>query len=148
MADLDARSQCLVTFVVPLNLLNFGRAMCHHQAMRRPRLLLLAVVAVVAISSCGSDDAAECLTSDVGEVCAEKSDGSTKFSGNGLQPDSAVLIEHSETGLSVYEVGDDGTFELADGGVVSLTGDTSSAFAVTATDADGQLIAGEITIES
>ena len=116
--------------------------------MSRPRLLSLAIAAVIAVSSCGSDDAAECLTSNVGEVCAEKSNGSIQFSGNGLQPDSAVLIEHPEIGLSVYEVDDDGTFELADGGVVSLTADTSSAFAVTATDADGQLIDGEIAFEA
>jgi hypothetical protein len=116
--------------------------------MARPRLLLLTAAGLIVVSSCGFGDSAECVKSDVGEVCADNSDGSIQFSGNGLQPDSAVLIEHPEIGLSVYEVDDDGTFEAAGGGVVSLTVSTSFTFTITATDSDGQLIDGDIAIES
>ena len=114
--------------------------------MARRRYLALAVVGVVMMSSCGFRDSAECLESDVGQVCADNSGDSIEFSGSGLQPDSAVVIENPELGLSVYEVDDDGTFEPASRGVVALFDGTPFTFAITATDADGELIVGTIDI--
>ena len=108
----------------------------------------MAAAGVILVGSCGFGDSAECLKSEVGEVCADNADGSIQFSGSGLQPDSAVLIEHPELGLSVYEVDDDGTFEPNGGGVVSLVVETPFTFSITATDAEGQLIAGDIDISS
>ena len=108
----------------------------------------MAAAGVILVGSCGFGDSAECLKSEVGQVCADNADGSIQFSGSGLQPDSAVLIEHPELGLSVYEVDDDGTFEPNCGGVVSLVVETPFTFSITATDADGQLIAGDIDISS
>jgi hypothetical protein len=110
--------------------------------------MVMAAAGVVLVSSCGSGDSAECLTSDVGEVCADNANGSIEFSGSGLQPDSAVLIQHPELGLSVYEVDDDGTFEPNGGGVVSLVVEAPFTFTITATGADGQLIEGDIDISS
>ena len=113
--------------------------------MTRRRPLITAVGLLVA-SSCGGGGSAECLQSDAGQVCAASSSGSIQFSGSGLRPDSAVLIQHPELGLSVYEVADDGTFEPNGGGVVSLIVDTPFTFAITATDSDGELIEGNIEL--
>ena len=119
--------------------------------MTRPRRTLLAVAAVAGIlatSGCGSGDAAECLSNDVGKVCADNSDGSITFSGNGLAPDSVVIIDNSDVETSSYQVGADGSFEPDGAGFLSFFAGTSFTFTISAVGADGRPIEGEIVVTS
>jgi len=119
--------------------------------MVRPQRTFLAVVVVVgflATSGCGSGDSVECLSNGVGKVCADNSDGSIRFSGNGLTPDSAVIIDNSDVGTSSYQVGADGSFEPDGAGFLSFVAGTSFTFTISAVDADGSRIEGEIVVTS
>lgn len=115
--------------------------------MGRVRLGLL-VVGVASITvSCGSD--AVCVSTDVGEVCAESSDGRIEFSGRGLDPESDVVIDSARLGPSVHGVGADGTLDAGGSiGVLSLFAGTEYNFTVWAVDADGDPLSGEIVITS
>ncbi len=110
------------------------------------RTLLLAGAGLIAIGSCGFGDSQACFERGDAKVCADNGNDSIEFSGSGLQPDSAVLIDNPELGLSVYEVDDDGTFEPDGRMVLAMFEGTPFTFTVTATDADGGLIEGVIDI--
>jgi hypothetical protein len=115
---------------------------------RAPLGLLAVTVASITVS-CGSDDDAVCVSTDVGEVCADSSDGGIEFSGRGLDPRSDVVIDSAPLGQSVYGVGTDGTFGAGGSiGVLSLFADTEFTFTVWAVDADGEPLSGEIVITS
>jgi hypothetical protein len=90
-----------------------------------------------------------CLSSEAGEVCAEGGDGQVQFSADGLEAGSEVRIESDEFGSVVYTVGADGS--LADAGaqgLMSFVAGTEFSFAVTATDAQGEPILGNITVSA
>jgi hypothetical protein len=113
---------------------------------RAPLGLLVVAVASITVS-CGSD--AVCVSTDVGEVCADSSDGRIEFSGRGLDPESDVVIDSARLGQSVYSVGADGTLDAGGSiGVLSLFTDTEFTFTVAAVDADGEPLSGEIVIAS
>ena len=98
--------------------------------------------------SCGSDDAV-CVSTDVGEVCADSSDGRIEFSGRGLDPESDVTIDSAQLGPSIYDVAADGTLDAGGSiGVLSFFADTEYTFTVSAVDADGEPLSGEIVITS
>jgi hypothetical protein len=107
----------------------------------------LAVIAVVVVMmGCGSGNSAVCVSNDVGEVCADNSDGSITFSGRGLHPDADVTIHSDQLGPTVIGVGADGTLAPGATGVVSLFADTEFVFAVWAVDANGDPFMGDIVI--
>ena len=105
------------------------------------------MAAVVTAAGCGSDGDAACVSTEVGEVCAN-SDGSITFRGSGLQPDSDVSIDNPDFGPTVYGVDADGEFGSEGRGVLSLVTDTEFAFTVSAVDADGEPLEGVIVIRS
>ena len=109
-------------------------------------LSMTAVAGLMMVSGCGTSESAECLTNDVGEVCAVSSDGLIEFSGSGLTPDSEVLIDHPELTTSSYQVGPDGSFEPGSRGVIvaSVGAETAFAFRISAIDAEGQPFDGDL----
>jgi len=115
---------------------------------RHPERSVAALISVAVLNACGSGDAARCLSSDRGEVCADDSNGSVTFSGSGLDPDSEVVVNHPELGDSSFVVGRDGTFEPNGGGFLAFVAGTMITFTVTAVDADGVPIEGEIVVTS
>jgi hypothetical protein len=113
---------------------------------RAPQVRLAIVVASITVS-CGSDDGTVCVSTDVGEVCADGSDGRIEFSGRGLDPESDVVIDSARLGQGVYAVGADGTLDSGGStGVLSFFTDTEFTFTVWAVDADGEPLSGEIVI--
>ncbi|HSM67693.1 MAG TPA: hypothetical protein VK860_15415 [Ilumatobacteraceae bacterium] len=114
---------------------------------RRPLLGVAAVVVVVTASGCGADDDAVCVSSEVGAVCAE-SNGSISFAGRGLEPGSAVTIDHPDVGPIERVADANGEFGPGGGGVLSFVADTEFTFTVSAVDADGEPLQGVIVIRS
>ena len=115
---------------------------------RHPYLSVAALISVALLNSCGSGDAAQCLSSETGEVCADDSNGSVKFSGSGLDPDSEVVVNHPELGDSSFVVESDRTFEPNGGGFLTFVAGTTITFRISAVDADGMPIKGEIVVVS
>jgi hypothetical protein len=114
---------------------------------RRTRLGVASVVAVVTVAGCGADDDAVCVSSEVGEVCAQ-SDGSISFAGRGLEPGSEVTIDHPDVGPIERVADANGEFDPGGGGVLSFVADTEFTFTVSAVDADGEPLQGVIVIRS
>jgi hypothetical protein len=110
---------------------------------------LVGALALVTSSGCGSGSDAVCLRSDAGEVCAEGGDGRIEFSGRGLEPGSEVQFDNDELGPIALDVDADGSLDV-DGsvGVLALLAGTEFTFAVTATDDQGELIVGDITVST
>ena len=106
------------------------------------------MISVAVLNGCGSGDVAQCLSSDSGEVCADDSDGSVKFSGSGLDPDSAVVVNHPELGDTSFVVESDGTCEPNGHGFLAFVSGTTITFTISAVDADGTPIEGEIVVVS
>ena len=100
-------------------------------------------------TGCGSGSDAVCLSSDAGEVCAEGGDGRIEFSGRGLESGSEVQFDNDELGPIALDVDDDGSLDV-DGsvGVLALFAGTEFTFTVTATDDQGELIVGDITVST
>lgn len=115
---------------------------------RRPPALVGVALGIAIVAGCGSGDSATCLSNEIGRVCAQTADGSIRFSGSGLTPESEVLIDHPDLGPSTFTVDADGTFEPDGRGVLSLFADTPFTFTIAAIGADGQPIDGEITVRS
>ncbi len=113
---------------------------------RHRSLAVATMISVAAFNGCGSGHAAQCLSSDSGEVCADNSDGSVKFSGTGLAPDSEVVVNHPELGDSIFVVESDGTFEPDGGGFLAFVAGTTISFTIAAMDADGTPIDGTIDV--
>ena len=113
---------------------------------RTPRLLLGVAAMTAVVAGCGSDDAV-CVSSEVGEVCAD-TDGSITFSGRGLQPGSEITIDHPEVGPIERVADADGGFGPGSGGVLSFVADTEFTFTVSAIDADGDPLEGVIVVRS
>jgi hypothetical protein len=116
--------------------------------MRGRRFATLLVAAALAVASgCGAASDAVCLASEAGEVCADGGDGSIQFSGKGLEPGSTVQIENDPVGPITLEVDADGSVDTNGMvGVLALFAGTEFTFAVTATDDQGELIVGDITV--
>lgn len=104
------------------------------------------MVIAVALAGCSSGGSSQCLSSDSGEVCADNSDGSVKFSGSGLDPDSDVVVNHPELGDSTFVVDDNGAFEPDGGGFLAFVAGTTIAFTISAVDAEGTPITGQIVV--
>ena len=106
-------------------------------------------IAMLALSGCGSDSEAACVSNDVGEVCAE-SDGGVTFSGDGLEPGSEVQVVGPEDQAFTIEVGPDGSFEPEPGnvGVIGGAADAQLTFTVSALDGNGDVLAGDITVSN
>ncbi len=106
-------------------------------------------VALVALTSgCGDDATVECLSNDVGKVCA-RSDGAITFSAEGLERGSDVELANDMVGPVTFTADDDGSFATDQAaGVMSFIVGTEFIFDVTATDANGQPLTGQIVIAS
>ena len=106
-------------------------------------------LALVTATSCGSGSDAVCLRSDAGEVCAEGGEGRIEFSGRGLEPGSEVQFENDLTDPFTFTVEADGSLDPGGTvGVMSLFAGTEFTFTVTATDDQGELIVGDITVST
>ncbi len=105
---------------------------------------------VLVLSGCGAGSSAVCVTNDVGRVCADVSNGVIEFSGRGLEPGSDVRFVSHDANTDprpiVMRVGTDGSFEPDGRGVISMFADTEFTFAVSAIDAKGESIEGDIVI--
>jgi hypothetical protein len=90
-----------------------------------------------------------CLSSESGQVCAAGGDGRIKFSGSGLEPGSEVRLANDMTDPLTLEVEPDGSLD-PNGmvGFLSFFADTEVTFTVTATDDQGEPIAGDITVST
>ena len=65
-------------------------------------------VALVALTSgCGDDATVECLSNDVGKVCA-RADGAITFIAEGLEPGSDVESANAMVGPITFTADDDG----------------------------------------
>lgn len=106
------------------------------------------VAAGVLTAGCGSGGDAVCVSTDVGRVCADNSDGQIAFSGRGLDPENDVTIENPQVGPILYGVDADGELESNGSGVMSFIADTEFTFTVYAVDADGEPFVGDIVISS
>lgn len=115
---------------------------------RHPYLSVAALISIAVLNGCGSGDAAQCVSSGTGEVCADESDGSVKFSGSGLDPDFDVVVNHPELGDSRFVVESDGTFEPNGGGFSAFVAGTTIIFTISAVNADGMPLEGEIVVTS
>ena len=108
-------------------------------------------VAMAALAGCGDDATVECLSNDVAEVCA-RADGAITFGASGLEPGSDVSLENEMLGPVTFAAGDDGSFgtdqAVGDVGVLSFIVGTEFVFDVTATDALGEPLTGQIVIAS
>lgn len=124
--------------------------MCHCVAMRASRRLIVALTAsaaVLTISACSSATA-ECISNDVGEVCANTGDA-IHFRGEGLLPGSEVVVDETVLGSTTFNADADGAFDPGSSqGNMSVYADTEFTFEVTATDADGNPLTGQITIST
>ena len=89
-----------------------------------------------------------CVSSDVGRVCADNSDGQIAFSGRGLDPANDVTIENSQVGPIVYGVDLEGELDSYGSGVLSFVADTEFTFTGYAVDADGEPLVGDVVIRS
>lgn len=116
--------------------------------MGNSTVLACLAVATSVVAGCGADDSAICLSNDVAEVCATPRDGAIEFSGTGLAAGSDVWVDTPELGEAAYRVGDDGAFEPGGRGAMSVVADTEFTFSVSATDAAGQPLDGQIAVRS
>ena len=102
-------------------------------------------------AGCGDDATVECLSNDVGEVCA-RSDGAITFTASGLEPGSEVMIDNELVGPITFSADEAGAYATdqatGDIGVLSFIVGTEFVFDVTATDADGQPLTGQMAIVS
>jgi hypothetical protein len=116
---------------------------------RRAIVGVVGALALGAATACGDASDAVCLSSDVGELCAERGDGRIEFSGTGLKPGSEVQIDNEELGPITLVVDDDGTLDTAGAvGALALFSGTEFSFTVTATDGRGGPLAGELTVST
>jgi hypothetical protein len=111
-----------------------------------------AAVALMAMTTgCGDDATVECVSNGVGEVCA-RADGAITFTSKGLDPGSDVELENDMVGPITFTADDEGSFATdqaaGDVGVLSFVVGTEFIFDVTATDADGNPLTGQIVIAS
>jgi len=110
-----------------------------------------AAAALLAAAGCGDDATVECLSNGVGEVCAH-ADGAITFSAEGLEPGSDVAFDNDMVGPITFTADADGAFATdqaaGDVGVLSFVVGTEFVFDVTATDADGDPLTGQIVIAS
>ena len=102
-------------------------------------------------SGCGDDATVECVSNEVGELCA-RADGAITFSAEGLEPGSGVEFANDTVGPITFTADDEGSFgtdqAARDVGVLSFIVGTEFIFDVTATDSDGQPLTGQIVIAS
>lgn len=106
-------------------------------------------LALVALTSgCGDDATVECVSNEVGEVCA-RADGAITFSAEGLEPGSDVELANDMVGPITFTADDDGSFATDQAaGVMSFVVGTDFIFDVTSTDANGRPLTGQIVIAS
>jgi len=109
---------------------------------------LTASAAVLTISACSSESA-ECVSNDIGEVCAEVNDGAINFRGEGLSPGSEVVVDETVVGPITFTADADGSFDPGNSqGLMSVFADTEFTFEVFAVDVDGNPLTGQITIST
>lgn len=109
-------------------------------------------VAASVVSACGSGATSECLSTEVGEVCAVSEEGAVTFNGNGLEPGSQVSISAAEVDApnTILEVDQDGELVAKNGevGFLSFIAGIDFTFTVTAVDENGEAVDGEIVIST
>jgi hypothetical protein len=113
-------------------------------ALSRRRPLVVVVALLVATTGCGDDATVECVSNEVGEVCAV-AEGGVNFRGSGLSPGSEVVLGEPTVGPITFAVNDDGSFDPSSG-VLALFAGTEFTFDVIATDANGDPLTGRIVI--
>jgi hypothetical protein len=129
-----------------------GASLWHGCPMRIYVIGSVTAIVVLAVSGCGSGTATECLSSEVGEVCAVSTDGAITFNGRGLEARSNVLISAAEVEgpSSMYEVDQDGILMPEDGALGFMSGfaDADFNFTISAIDKAGEVIDGKIVIST
>ncbi len=116
-------------------------------ARRRRTFASAALASVLLVGGCAADGSSQCLSNDVATVCADVGDSIT-FRGSELEPGSEVVIDHPDLSSSVYRVASDGRFDPGGTGFLSYFDGASLTFTISATDADGGQLGGEIVVTS
>lgn len=111
---------------------------------------MLSSVVAATVTGCSSEESAVCISNDVGDVCADESDGAINFSASGLAPGSEVQVLGPEEQSFILQIDGDGTYAPPAGSVGFLYAfaDTELTFMVTATDSHGELLEGDIVIST
>jgi hypothetical protein len=111
---------------------------------------MLSWVVATTVTGCSSDESAVCVSNDVGDVCADESDGAITFSARGLAPGSEVQVLGPEEQAFILHIDGDGTYAPPAGSVGFLYAfaNTELTFIVTATDSHGELLEGDIVIST
>ena len=111
--------------------------------------VIAGALGLAAVAGCGSGSDAVCLSSESGQVCADGGDGRVEFSGSGLEPGSEVRLVNDMSEPVTLTVEPDGSLD-PNGmvGFLSFFADTEVTFTVTATDDQGEPIAGDITVST
>lgn len=124
---------------------------CQHVAMRAGRRLFVALMSSAAIlnTAACSSASVECVSNDVGEVCAQVDDDAINFRGDGLLPGSEVVVHENVVGPTVFTADDHGSFDPGSSrGLMSAFADAEFIFEVFAVDAGGNPLTGQITIST
>lgn len=74
---------------------------------------MLTWVVAAAVAGCSSDDSAVCVSNDVGDVCADESNGANAFNATGLAPGSEVPVVGPEEHSLILRIGADGAYAPA-----------------------------------
>ena len=107
------------------------------------------VATVAGFAACADDNPRACVSNDVGEVCAEQDDSSIRFNGQGLSPGSVVRYVSPLLEPITFTADPDGAFDPGNTtGVISVVADTVFTFDVSATDAGGSPLVGQIEIST
>ena len=107
-------------------------------------------VVAATVTACSSNESAVCVSNDVGDVCADESNGAITFSASGLAPGSEVQVVGPEENSFILQIEDDGTYAPPSGSVGFLYAfaNTELTFTVTATDSHGEQFEGDIVISN
>lgn len=116
---------------------------------RGGRAWLAVGVGLLLTQACDSAGDSVCVSSDTGEVCADGSSGSIKFSGSGLEPGSEVRLESDELEPIVLRATADGELDPNGAvGVMAMFAGTEFTFSVVAIDAQGDSIEGDLVVST
>ena len=91
-----------------------------------------------------------CVSNDVGDVCADESNGAIVFSASGLAPGSEIQVVGPDEHSISLQIGGDGSYAPRAGSLGFLSGyaNTEFTFTVTATGSHGDQLEGDIVISN
>ncbi len=111
---------------------------------------MLSTVVAATVTGCSSNESAVCVSNDVGDVCADESNGAITFSASGLAPGSEVQVLGPEEQSFILQIDGDGTYAPPAGpvGFLYAFANTELTFIVTGTDSHGGQLEGDIVIST